>query len=211
MDSFNIYQILTLPTNIGEIIDAINIFSYNPDVRGTSLDVNIVPVLTTLKGWLETFNANMRGTEQQIGTLRLRVCYAEQGMQVIMNLLDRVREERVRLRNKIDYYETLQETQEIVVPPDAATIVSSTSKRQRSTSGNISVDDTCIFQRTQRLQKLLSQLVRNVLQCGDNWTGVTLMKNWLAILTDLIPTMYKSPNTPLNQTNMKRINLFCDD
>jgi len=64
--------------------------------------------------------------------------------------------------------------------------------------------------RTQRkkLEKYLKEFIKEIVGCSRP-AGLTLMRNWLSTLTDIVPLELRSPDTPLSILNMEKLNLLC--
>lgn len=60
-----------------------------------------------------------------------------------------------------------------------------------------------------QFQEQLKGFMRTVLGCDRR--GLTLMRNWLSTLVDIVPLDQRSPHTPLTTRNViERLNLFCE-
>lgn len=156
-------------TDYAAMMKAIKTFVENPALKGTALDILIVPVVRDLQAWLILFSSNMRNFDNRLqSNMRLRVCFAERGMDLTLKLVQTSQDSIVYLTRAARVDPTPQ-------------IVS--------------------------LSKALNELLLAVMGC--NLKGLSLMRNWLSTLVDIVPVDQRSKTTPLLQSNMVIINTLC--
>lgn len=68
-------------------------FCEDPKVLETVLVTKVVPTCKLINTWLKLFDGNMRHADMRLkGALKARVCYAEQGMSLMMQLCKEMEE-----------------------------------------------------------------------------------------------------------------------
>jgi len=102
----NLDQVLAfdVPTYRGEyqkMRATLNALVEDPKVQGTSIATSVVPAANALKSWLRLFESSMRQPDKRLaGSTRMRVCFAERGMFLVLTLLASVREELAILKGE---------------------------------------------------------------------------------------------------------------
>lgn len=78
----------------------INIQLFLAEIKpGTSLETDIKPALFKFRRWLREFEKNMTTEQMRLqGALKMRVCYAEFGMEILISLIEAYEKETIILQ-----------------------------------------------------------------------------------------------------------------
>lgn len=192
-----------VPDGVAELrrrVEDIEAFLRNPDVVNTSVYVTMQPTLLTLQAWFNGFEANMMDLPPLTGLMRARVCYAERGMNALLDLLTQVREQKQLLATNL---------QECKGQLDAITLAEErrrTGPDPRADEATEQLKRKC--DRMARIRALIDELVQRLLNCQA--PGLTMMTNWLSTLVDMTPLATKSANSPLTAANMAKVEQWCN-
>jgi len=78
-------------------------FIKNRDIQDTSIITEVVPAADGLKSWLRVFSGSVQEPDRRLnGSTRMRVCFAERGMFLLMTLLESVKNELQTLQSGED-------------------------------------------------------------------------------------------------------------
>ena len=201
--------------------EALNHFLHVAQVRDFKAHVTVVPIIYALQRWLLDFDQNMRDPLVRLSSnVPFRLCYAEQGMKLTLELFDALRNTRKELEYfQEDCQDVLRQEgseKDTVSAVGVEGVIGSISVGKREREELKIVDTFRAKQAAERMNKAIVVLremekLRSALTVQEQGE-MRFMVNWLTLIVNVLARVnnfegrsYSLRNTTLTLKNTKRL------